>query len=432
MSKKLKNMKWESVALEGCPISTNNFDGFVGLEECTSYGLDKESKRPKKVKNKEVPNKKVKPNLKNKEKPEDTKVPIKKIKPIQKVIATKLSNGFVVESLSNSTTPSQTNDISSINTKQPHESDEEPKKNERNKRNERKKKNRDKRKLKKEQIKIITETKSKSNSGKAKTKLKKTKLGEENTQSSDLTPEDMLTWAEFKIQEPIIKSLMELGRRDILGAAETGSGKTLAFGIPILSGILKLKEKAESKGLDVYEIPYKKGPAKKKVEEVKPEKRNNKKKKEVKESSEDGYSSGDDDDEDSTSEKTNVEKPKRKFKKAEDYLEEIEVPIRKKDTSVDDENDSDDENYRLLRGGPEIVVATPGRLWELINQGQPHLQQLDTVKFLAIDETDRMVERGHFEELTPLLERLNADEVRKASRQNFVFSATLTLVPRNH
>lgn len=33
------------------------------------------------------------------------------------------------------------------------------------------------------------------------------------------------------------------GRRDILGAAETGSGKTLAFGLPILSGILKLKEK---------------------------------------------------------------------------------------------------------------------------------------------------------------------------------------------
>lgn len=42
-------MKWESVALEGFPISTNNIDGFVGLEECTSYGLDKESKRPKKV-----------------------------------------------------------------------------------------------------------------------------------------------------------------------------------------------------------------------------------------------------------------------------------------------------------------------------------------------------------------------------------------------
>lgn len=32
-----------------------------------------------------------------------------------------------------------------------------------------------------------------------------------------------------------------LGRRDILGAAETGSGKTLAFGIPIIKGILELK-----------------------------------------------------------------------------------------------------------------------------------------------------------------------------------------------
>lgn len=33
-----------------------------------------------------------------------------------------------------------------------------------------------------------------------------------------------------------------LGRRDILGAAETGSGKTLAFGLPILNGILRMKE----------------------------------------------------------------------------------------------------------------------------------------------------------------------------------------------
>lgn len=34
-----------------------------------------------------------------------------------------------------------------------------------------------------------------------------------------------------------------LGHRDILGAAETGSGKTLAFGIPIINGILDLKNK---------------------------------------------------------------------------------------------------------------------------------------------------------------------------------------------
>lgn len=153
----------------------------------------------------------MKTNQNNKEKPGETKVANKKIKPNKKVIETILSNGFLVESLAISTTPSQTNDVSSNNTKHVHENNEEPKKNVRNKRNERKKKIKDKRKQNKEQNSIKMDAKIKSNSEKAKTKLKKPKLGEENTQSSDLTPEDMLSWAEFKIQEPIIKSLMELG-----------------------------------------------------------------------------------------------------------------------------------------------------------------------------------------------------------------------------
>lgn len=38
----------------------------------------------------------------------------------------------------------------------------------------------------------------------------------------------------------------DLGRRDILGAAETGSGKTLAFGIPMIHGILQLKAKFDN------------------------------------------------------------------------------------------------------------------------------------------------------------------------------------------
>jgi ATP-dependent RNA helicase DDX24/MAK5 len=47
-----------------------------------------------------------------------------------------------------------------------------------------------------------------------------------------------------------------LGRRDILGAAETGSGKTLAFGIPIIKGILDLKnqETAASKKFVIHNI----------------------------------------------------------------------------------------------------------------------------------------------------------------------------------
>ncbi|KAJ8932924.1 hypothetical protein NQ314_014341 [Rhamnusium bicolor] len=64
---------------------------------------------------------------------------------------------------------------------------------------------------------------------------------------------------------------------------------------------------------------------------------------------------------------------------------------------------------RILLKGPEIVVATPGRLWELIQQGNSHLSQIDNIRFLAIDETDRMLERGHFQELHDLLERVNFD-----------------------
>nr|XP_023015527.1 ATP-dependent RNA helicase DDX24-like [Leptinotarsa decemlineata] len=83
---------------------------------------------------------------------------------------------------------------------------------------------------------------------------------------------------------------------------------------------------------------------------------------------------------------------------------------------------------RILSKGPEIVVATPGRLWELIQQGNPHLSQIDNIRFLAIDETDRMLEKGHFQELHDILERINLDESKRKIRQYFVFSATLTLV----
>ena len=48
-------------------------------------------------------------------------------------------------------------------------------------------------------------------------------------------------------------------------------------------------------------------------------------------------------------------------------------------------------------------------------------------RYLAIDETDRMLEKGHFEELQKILEKINEHEDHREKRQNFVFSATLTL-----
>lgn len=49
-------------------------------------------------------------------------------------------------------------------------------------------------------------------------------------------------------------------------------------------------------------------------------------------------------------------------------------------------------------------------------------------RYLAIDETDRMLEKGHFQELHDLLEKINANPAKLEKRQTFVFSATLTMV----
>jgi len=48
---------------------------------------------------------------------------------------------------------------------------------------------------------------------------------------------------------------------------------------------------------------------------------------------------------------------------------------------------------RLLRGCPPVVVATPGRLWDLLTHGSTHLSQLDHLSFFVLDEADRMVQQ---------------------------------------
>ena len=51
---------------------------------------------------------------------------------------------------------------------------------------------------------------------------------------------------------------------------------------------------------------------------------------------------------------------------------------------------------------PEIIVATPGRFWELRESGQEYLQNLRSIKYFVVDEADRMAEKGHFAELDRL------------------------------
>ncbi len=49
---------------------------------------------------------------------------------------------------------------------------------------------------------------------------------------------------------------------------------------------------------------------------------------------------------------------------------------------------------RLLESRPEIIVATPGRLWDMIKLHHEHLSAIHTIRYLVVDEADRMVWHG--------------------------------------
>ena len=68
-----------------------------------------------------------------------------------------------------------------------------------------------------------------------------------------------------------------------------------------------------------------------------------------------------------------------------------------------------------LRGGADIVVATPGRLLDLVDKNALRLADATT---LVLDEADRLLDLGFAVELTSIIERL------PQRRQNLLFSAT--------
>ena len=72
---------------------------------------------------------------------------------------------------------------------------------------------------------------------------------------------------------------------------------------------------------------------------------------------------------------------------------------------------------KRLQHGIDILVATPGRLLDLINQ---KTIRFDNLKVLVLDEADRMLDMGFIRDINKIIEFLPKD------RQNMMFSATFS------
>ncbi|XP_059209247.1 ATP-dependent RNA helicase DDX24 isoform X2 [Centropristis striata] len=301
---------------------------------------------------------------------------------------------------------------------------------------------------------------------------------------------DVSAWKDLFVPAPVLKALSSLGfsspspiqalalppairdRMDVLGAAETGSGKTLAFGIPMIHAILQWRNGSEepadnAESATQVESLYLPAVEKSTKEEDEEDDMDAEGEEGESITEEDQETLDTDDSEEECDGMDGQEDDERlgcvqvikdaefDFNPSAEAEEEaaggrsqpllglVLTPTRELAVQVKHHIDAvakftdiktaivvggmaQQKQRRMLKRRPEIVIATPGRLWDLIQERHPHLMNLRQLKCLVIDEADRMVERGHFAELESLLEMLNTVHFNP-TRQTFVFSATLTM-----
>lgn len=149
--------------------------------------------------------------------------------------------------------------------------------------------------------------------------------------------------------------------RDVVGVAETGSGKTLAFGVPCIKHIGRL-EKKERKGIKACMV----SPTRELAMQI--------------------------------------------F----EQLSKIAEPAGLKVTCVYGGTSKDAQRATLK--GTNIVVATPGRLNDFIQEGSIDLSRAN---YLVLDEADRMLDTGFEQEVRKII-----SSCAMTGRQTLMFTAT--------
>ena len=161
------------------------------------------------------------------------------------------------------------------------------------------------------------------------------------------------------VQEEVIPYLLG-NRNDVIALAQTGTGKTAAFGIPVLQRIDTKDNTTQALILS---------PTRELCLQI-----------------------ADD---------------LRDFAK---YMDDIHIEAVYGGASIE-------QQIRALRKGCQIIVATPGRLIDLMNRG---VAKLDNVHNVVLDEADEMLNMGFSESIDAILEGIPED------RNTLLFSATMS------
>lgn len=163
------------------------------------------------------------------------------------------------------------------------------------------------------------------------------------------------------IQQQAIPSILE--NRDILGLAQTGTGKTAAFSIPIIQQLAQRKNSVNTKGVQALIITPTRELA------------------------------------------IQIDECIRDYAVNTSIKHCVIFGGVKQKAQVD-----------TLRRGTDILIATPGRLLDLMNQG---FVKLDTIKHFVLDEADRMLDMGFIHDIKRILPKL------PRQKQTLFFSATM-------
>ncbi|GGW55460.1 DEAD/DEAH box helicase [Streptomyces lucensis JCM 4490] len=187
----------------------------------------------------------------------------------------------------------------------------------------------------------------------------------ESFETLGLPPELLRTMTGLGVEEPFPVQAATLpsalAGRDVLGRARTGSGKTLAFGLALLVRSAGLR--AESKRpLALVLVPTR-------------------------------------------------ELAQQVSEALEPYAQALNVRLATVVGGV-----SINRQSALLRAGADVVVATPGRLADLVSRRDCHLNQ---VRITVLDEADQMCDLGFLPQVSEILDQVRPDG------QRLLFSATL-------